>query len=407
MRRLVAALLIAMPQAIAAQTLSQRGFVEATGAYFPQDAANDTVNGVADLMLREELVVKLAPWVQFGAGADVRANTHSQVQASWRVDWSDRSRQRPAIAIRRLSATISRGRFTLDGGKQFIRWGKTDIVTPTDWFAPGDFLNVIDNEFLPVTGVRAAVRLGAGTIEGVWVPRLTPSRLPLVNQRWVVPPPGVPLPIVEIDAAFPAGAQTGVRWSHNASRLEYALAYFDGFNHLPNLEPVPTFHADGLALIARYPSVKSVGGDAAIPTPWLTLKAEAAYFTSSTPRTDEYVLYVIQVERQSGEWTFAGGYAGEHVTERRALQTFAPDRGLTRAIVARAGYTIDVNRTVALEGAVRENGDGAYLKAEYSQAVRGHWRTTVSGSLISGEPADFIGQYRRNSHLMVSLRYSF
>ena len=75
----------------------------------------------------------------------------------------DRDLKRPALSIRRLSATLSRGPFTLDAGKQFIRWGKTDIITPTDRFAPRDFLNVIDTEFLPVTGVRGGVRLGDGT----------------------------------------------------------------------------------------------------------------------------------------------------------------------------------------------------------------------------------------------------
>jgi hypothetical protein len=406
-RALIAAVLIAVPQASAAQTVSQRGFVEATGWYFPRDAANDTVNGVADLLLRDELFIKPAPWIQFAAGADVRANTHGQVDSAWRVDWSDRDRQRPALSVHRLSATVSVRRLTVDAGKQFIRWGKTDIVTPTDWFAPRDFLNVIDNEFLPVTGVRAGVRFDAGTIDGVWVPRFTPSRIPLVDQRWVVPPPALQGPITQIDAPFPDGAQTGLRWSHAGSRLEYALAFFDGFNHLPNLEPVPTLRADGLTLVARYPSLRSYGGDAAVPTPWLTIKVEAAYFTSETPRTDEYVLYVVQAERQTGEWSFVGGYAGEHVTEHRALGTFAPDRGLTRAIVGRAGYTVDVNRSVSLEAAIRQNGDGAYLKAEYSQAAHGHWRTTLSGSLVSGDAVDFIGQYRRNSHVRLALRYSF
>ena len=54
---------------------------------------------------------------------------------------------------------------------------------------------------------------------------------------------------------------------------------------------------------------------------------------SSSPATDEYVLYVAQVERQTGEWVFVGGYAGEVVTEARASLTFAPDRGLSRALV--------------------------------------------------------------------------
>ena len=65
-----------------------------------------------------------------------------------------------------------------------------------------------------------------------------------------------------------------------------------------------------------------------------------------------------------------------------ALQPFAPDRGLTRALVGRASYTVDVNRSMAFEGAVRQSGAGGYGKAEYSQAHAQHWRTTVSGSLI-------------------------
>ena len=48
-----------------------------------------------------------------------------------------------------------------------------------------------------------------------------------------------------------------------------------------------------------------------------------------------------------------------------------------------------------------------YAKAEYSQARGQHWRTTVSGVFLGGDRDDFIGQYRRNSQLRLSLRYSF
>ena len=97
----------------------------------------------------------------------------------------------------------------------------------------------------------------------------------------------------------------------------------------------------------------------------------------------------------------------EVVTTRRAVATFAPDRGLTRAIVARAGYTIDSNRSIAVEGAVRQDGQGFYSKVEYSQARGQHWRATLSGIVIAGSPDDFLGQYDRNSHVGVALRYSF
>ena len=95
------------------------------------------------------------------------------------------------------------------------------------------------------------------------------------------------------------------------------------------------------------------------------------------------------------------------VTTRRAILTFAPDRGMMRSIVARASYTIDPARSLAFETAIRQNGRGVYAKAEYSQAYGQHWRATATGAAIAGHADDFLGQYHRNSHATVSLRYSF
>src|SRR5439155_16468634 len=83
--------------------------------------------------------------------------------------------ERPRLSVRRLSATLTRHGFTLDVGKQFIRWGKTDIVTPTDRFAPRDFTYVFEYEFIAVTGVRAAATAGTETNETEWIPRVTRS----------------------------------------------------------------------------------------------------------------------------------------------------------------------------------------------------------------------------------------
>jgi len=151
------------------------------------------------------------------------------------------------------------------------------------------------------------------------------------------------------------------------------------------------------------------GGDVAVPTRLCTIKAEAAHFSSDDRRVDDYALYVLQLERQSGEWLFVGGYAGEIVTARSLTTTanFAADRGLTRTFLGRAGYTIDTNRSVAFEMAARENGDGVWLKGEYSHAWGQHWRATLNMTLIRGDMADFLGQYRRNSHALLIVRYSF
>jgi len=391
-----------------AQALTQRGFIDGSVVLFPQEAPNDPTQAVGDLLARDDVFFKPAPWVQFAGGLDVRANSHDQVEDSWRIDLTDRTVLRPRIAIRRLSATLTRGPLTVDAGKQFIRWGKTDIVTPTDRFGPRDFLNVIDAEFIAVIGVRGVVQVGGETFEGVWLPRFTPSRVPLLDQRWtVVTGEAAGIPLVDAGSTFPDRSQAGVRWGHVGAGFEYSLSFFDGFNHLPNIETALQPAPLRIEVTRVYPSIRTYGGDAAVPTRWATIKGEAAYFSSSFPGTDEYLLYVVQLERQSGEWAIVAGYAGEVVTTRRTQLTFAPDRGLTKSIVARASYTIGPTRNVGFEIAVRQNGAGFYGKAEYSQARGAHWRATVSAVVLAGDADDFLGQYQRNSHVRAVLRYSF
>jgi hypothetical protein len=374
---------------------------------FPRDAPRDARNFVVDALIRGELFVKPVPWMQLAAGLDGRVNSYDQVERSWRVDLRDRGVKRPALAVRRLTVTFVGGPLTIDLGKQFIRWGKTDIVTPTDRLAPRDFLNPVDSEFLGVTGARVVTELGSNSLEAVWVPFLTPSRIPLLAQRWTaVPGSGDSLALIDASGALPKDDQIGVRLAHTSPGFEYALSYFDGFNSLPNIDIVPGA-APEIAIARSYPRLRTFGADMAAPFRWFTLKAESAYFLAPSAGTDEYVMVVAQVERQTGEWLLIGGYAGETVTKHGDARAFAPDRALARSLVARASYTVDVNRSLALEGTIRQSGKGAYAKAEYSQARGSHWRGTVTGVIIGGDDSDFLGRYRRNSHLSASLRYSF
>jgi hypothetical protein len=404
---------LASASAADAQIVSHRGFVDGQGTAFFEDAPNDPTQAIGDLLAREELFVKPAAWVQFGAGLDFRANSHDQVQDDWSIDYWDRTVLRPRLSIRRLSATITRGAVTIDVGKQFVRWGAADIVNPTDRFAPRDFLNVANSEFLAITAARGVVQLGGHAFEAVWTPRLTPSRLPLVNQRWtVVPPEAQGIPLTQ-SAVYPSGAQTGVRWRHMADRLEYSLSFFDGFNHLPDvlpavrLSPQPPFLPSAIDVTSVYPSIRTYGGDLALPLRRVTVKAEAAYFTSASAATAEYGLYVVQLEQQSGEWLFIGGYAGETVTREGSVASFSPERGVSRSILGRVSRNVGVNRTFAVEGAVHQDGHGAYAKAQYSQAYGQHWRATATGVVLGGRDDDFFGQYRHNSHAVVAVRYSF
>jgi hypothetical protein len=310
--------------------------------------------------------------------------------------------------VRRFSATIHKGKVTAEIGRQFIRWGKTDILNPTDRFAPKDYLSsVVDSDFLGVTAARFTYESGGNTVDLVWQPWFTPSRTPLLNQRWTaLPAQAVGISLRDAGAVYPGGSQYGARWNHIGSGYEYSLCFFDGRQNLPSFDVIFTPPDPSVALTRTYPKLRLYGGDAAVPLRWLTIKGEAAYFTSSTPGAEEYALYVIQLERQVKEWSLVAGYAGSVVTRDAAspLQ-IAPDRGFAKSFVGRAGLTIDANRSLAVETAVRA--EGSFMRFEYSQLFGQHWRATGGLAWIRGDMADFLGEYRRNSYASLAIRYSF
>src|ERR1051326_2570374 len=188
-----AAIFFVVGGVLAAQDFSQRGFLETTGYFFPQTVPGDSSHAINETLLRYEAFFKAGPSLRFAAEVDARIDSHQESERRWHLSWWDRERRRPSFDMRRLSATYTAGRLTVEAGRQFIRWGKTDVVNPTDRFAPRDYVNVVDNDFLGVMAVRTTYGSQENTLDLIYSPRFTPSRVPLIEQRW-----GPMLPAVQV-----------------------------------------------------------------------------------------------------------------------------------------------------------------------------------------------------------------
>jgi hypothetical protein len=397
-----------LPAMLCAQNFNQRGFIETDLTLYPETAPNDSGQAVDDSLFRYEASYKALPWLRLAGSFDARFDTHEQVERTAHLDWQDRSLQRPALSLREFNATITKGKLTAEFGKQFIRWGKADILNPTDRFAPKDFLTVTDPDFLAVLAARVTYDTGTDSFDFVWQPRFTPSRTPLIDQRWTVLPQAVDgVALVDLGSEFPGRSAFGARWNHIGSGYEFSASFYDGFNSLPDFQATPGAPANAIDFVRTYPELRLYGADAAVPLHWFTLKTEAAYYTSPDRQQDEYVIYVLQFERQIKELSLVAGYAGDFITARTPTLQFSPELGFARAILAHAQYTIDSNRSVAVDAAVRQNGRGSWLRAEYSQAFGQHWRATAGYSWIRGDDDDFLGQFHRNSFALLAIRYSF
>ncbi len=419
---LLASAAIGATSAAFGQGFDQRGFIETQALFYPQDAPNDEGHAVDSTLIRWEPSYTASSWFKLAASFDARADTHEDTERSAHLDFDDREILRPALSVRRLSGVLHHGRWTAEIGRQFIRWGKTDILNPTDRFAPKDFIaTVVDADFLGVAATRVTYDSGSNSLDLVWQPWFTPSRTPLLDQRWaVVPPEANGVGIVDGGARYPGGSQYGARWNHVGKGYEYSFSFFDGQNNLPLFSGTFSPLANSVTLQRYYPELRSYGADLAVPLPWVTVKAEAAYFTSpqsisgqsasgqsiSEPGPGDYALYVIQVERQVREWSIVGGYAGEAITRAPANPLiFDPEQGFSRSFVGRAQWTIDSRRTFTIESVVRAA--ASFARAEYSETFGPHWRGTAGLAWIRGSVTDFLGEYRRNSYGLLAIRYSF
>ncbi len=408
-RRILAGL-IASAFGLCGQTFTQRGFLDVDLFGFPQTAPNDAGHAVGSALVRWEASYQPVPWLTLSGGLEAQTDTHQQVERAFHFDTEDRGLLRPAFDLRKLVLTLHKGHFTADIGKQFIHWGKADILNPTDRFAPKDYLNVVDNGVLGVVAARFNAEYKGTSIDLVAAPRFTPSRMPLLDERWAPVPSGEPPQIVNAASIFPGGGQYGVRVDHIGHGYEVSASMFEGYNPLPLL--VPLGDPQILYLQRFYPKIRTYGTDAAIPMPFATLKVESAWFDSretsaNAPRSDNYVLWVAQLERQVRQWVFVAGYAGQTVFENHYAFYFDPERGLTRTILVKAVYNPDAPTSFSIQTATRQDGRGTWTTAEYSRQLATHWRVIGGVSVIAGDRNDFLGQYKRNSFGVLRVRYSF
>ena len=391
-----------------AQEFSQRGYAAFGGSFYPQTFPIDSARAIEAIVAQYEPKLQPTPWLTLKAAIALRMDSHNQVSRSLNFDWTDRSLQRAPFSLRELSVVLRKANFTLTLGKQFIRWGEADFLNPTDRFAPTDLLNLIVPELLPVTAARVTYGYGDETLDLVWQPEFTPARIPLINQRWTFLPPAYYFSALDDQGSrFPGRSSFGARWNHSGANCEYSLSFYDGFNYFPDFNVHIDTAPSRISYARLYPSLRLYGADITVPRSLFTFKAETAYYTSSTKNQDQYVLYLLELERQVREAHITFGYAGEIVTAHGNTLPYPGERGFARGLISHVLYNLDANRALTLDVFLRHNGASSIVSPAFSQSFANNWRATVGFTWLRGEPNDFLGQYHRNSFVNAELRYNF
>jgi hypothetical protein len=418
----------------AQSTWEQGGFLENSAVFSARRPYPSDTHAAGSTQLQLWARSSLHRRLSVRGSLDFRLDTHHDIDRRRWTDASQRGVQQPAGSIGEFYLDVRLGRLDLRVGKQEIRWGRADGFNPTDNLIPYDYLDLFADRRIAVPSIKGDLYVGRNRLESVWIPFYTPTRLPLLGQRWFPQLPETALlPVAAgappVQAAlsyhhgrtdFPArtwgNSQWGVRWNQIVRRAEFSVSYFDGFDDIATfrsrLSPAPELSDRGLphyrvALDREFYRVRVAGVDFASELGPFGIRGEAGYFDRTDPDNRDHLLFVVGIDRSWGDWFVILQYAGQKVSgESPATATF-PDLGLRSTLLYRIERTISASSRLELKGAVRLRDGDLMVQPEYSVALSNNWRLTLGAVAFAGSRSEFLGQYAENARASIQLRYSF
>jgi hypothetical protein len=387
---------------------SYRGFIENRAFFYPSTTASDQVRLVNETLLRMEGKLQLPGGFGLSAGLDAQTDSDNQAMRAWRFSWDDRTAQRPPLAVRTMSLHYARGPFRIEAGKQVLHWGQMDFSSPTDKLSPRDYLNPASADYLGAFAVRAVVDTGPRSLEVVYLPRFSPSRIPLFDRRWLILP-------AEFDGysrrpqgvEYPGGGQYGARYHQIVSPYEFSVCYLEGFKTLPTIlydkDPINR----NLNYRTLYPKMRMLGADFAAPWRGLLWKVESSYVNSASPYLSGTWTYALQAEKTGDKWQWALEFTGDRLTQAKRPNTLDVDRATRDAVSGHVAWTPTPRQTLSGEWFLHPNGKAFITRILYSRNLYSTFRAIGGFLWIGGSQSDPLARYNVNSYLTLQLRYSF
>ena len=427
-------LLLASPlTAFSQATWEYGGFFQTAAQFYTRRPNPSDTHAAANGRLQLWTRAVIGNRFSWRAKYDFRLDTHRDVERGRWFDVSQRGLLQPAGSLTEFYADVKLGRVDLRMGQQQIRWGRADGWNPTDNLIPYDYLNTFADERIAVPALKADAYAGRARFEAAWIPFYTPTRLPLIGQRWfprlptsakIVLAPGtdpVEASVSYRDGGGPLPARTlgnsqwAVRWNQLVRRGEFSLSYFDGFDDLAFFRPSfsPAVLRAGtpphlLVLLNReYHRVRVAGADFASALGPVGIRGELAYFDQTDPSNLDHLLFIVGVDRTWGDWFAIVQYAGQKVS--RSLQTSAvfPDLGLRSTLLCRIERTLGPSRSFEVKGALRLLDGDFLVQPVYSVALTNKWRFKIGATIFAGPRDSYLGQFRDSGYLNLELRYTF
>lgn len=286
-------------------------------------------------------------------------------------------------------------------GKQFIFWGRTDWINPTDNITPWDYTNItaeISDYRLAVNAFRLNWYFGRSNLEFVFVPYFQPNRTGL----------NIPGAQSELPEQKPANWQEGFRFSSALAGVNFSLSYWRGFDLFPSVVP----EKDALKIKYHLQQVLGVDFDYAYGR--FVFKGEGAYYLTQDSTgfdpwvRNPFIYYVLGSDYNfTPDLTLNLQYVEKRVLKWQPGFMSPQERKVTRSASARLAYKKEGYYSLQLIG-VYNFADGDYFLLPIFNYEIADGLNLYAGAAFFGGPENSpFGRNKDFSRAFLEIKYSF
>ncbi|HGY56081.1 MAG TPA: hypothetical protein ENK44_10280 [Caldithrix abyssi] len=311
-------------------------------------------------------------------------------------------------------------------GKQQIVWGKADGVFITDIVSPKDLREFLLPDFdeirIGVTSVKLDYYIGDNTLEVVWIPVFTPTRMPSPESIWF---PRLDLPM-EPEWDFSKQEVKGSLENSEVFGKFSALTSFIDFELMAGYawDDDPTMHLTkniengqlvGLTITPIHHRLTLGGGSFSTTLGGFVVRGEAAYYTgkyfvTADPMAangvveKDYLHYLLGLDYTLWDIRLSGQFIQQAILDYESpIQQDEMEN--TATFLARRDFLRET-LTVELFSYIGINNNDALIRPRVYYDIADGFEILIGANIFTGDTGRF-GQYNGNNMIYTKLKYSF
>ena len=353
-----------------------------------------------------------------------------------RKDLQDSYRNR--LYLREVFFTISRKKVDLKIGKQIVNWGTADIYNPTDNSNPRDYSDFFDfdNNKLGVWMVHLKYFHDNNHFtELLFSPSLPALAVPNPHSRWVLGLPSKMTNPLDLSIVSPihygytnlrptfreAGYSIGVKNGYTINGWDVSHSFLASADFSPTFDlRISTIQEREIKALfePNFQRLYTLGFDFSKAFKKFGLKGEAALKILSSPGDNAqvetaYLEYIIGIEHTFSQLLFQKNlrvllqWVQQINLENQALASDNVRFFLQKAISLRTELVLNYFSSFTIQTFYNIADKNVYLRPSLKYRILDGWTTTIQGDLLFGKASGFLGQYRNNDRLQLSVTYNF